>query len=157
MAFAVGAFYQNWESAILRIISSRKGYIASNFACFLLFAVLIACSALFGNIISTVLAYSLLPLWVVAVLVPLDCSKAAKNRIVLFGGAVSYEVYLVHGIVMDYLNRHTSLDGMAFAAVTLITSYKGNHVLEKYSGNVSSHTPIIWRHILPKGLIPCFQ
>jgi hypothetical protein len=48
--------------------------------------VLIACSALFGNIISTVLAYSLLPLWVVAVLVPLDCSKAAKNRIVLFGG-----------------------------------------------------------------------
>lgn len=123
MAFAVGAFYQNWESAILRIISSRKGYIASNFACFLLFAVLIACSALFGNIISTVLAYSLLPLWVVAVLVPLDCSKAAKNRIVLFGGAVSYEVYLVHGIVMDYLNRHTSLDGMAFAAVTLITSF----------------------------------
>lgn len=123
MAFAVGAFYQNWESAILRIISSRKGYIASNFACFLLFAVLIACSALFGNIISTVLAYSLLPLWVVAVLVPLDCSKAAKNRIVLFGGAISYEVYLVHGIVMDYLNRHTSLDGMAFAAVTLITSF----------------------------------
>ena len=37
--------------------------------------------------------------------------------------AVSYEVYLVHGIVMDYLNRHTSLDGMAFAAVTLITSF----------------------------------
>ena len=123
MAFAVGAFYQNWESAILRIISSRKGYIASNFACFLLFAVLIACSALFGNIISTVLAYSLLPLWVVAVLVPLDCSKAAKNRIVLVGGAVSSEVSLVHGIVMDYLNRHTSLDGMAFAAVTLITSF----------------------------------
>ncbi|MCS2370881.1 hypothetical protein NXV03_12460 [Phocaeicola vulgatus] len=24
---------------------------------------------------------------------------------------------------MDYLNRHTSLDGMAFAAVTLITSF----------------------------------
>lgn len=39
------------------------------------------------------------------------------------GGAISYEVYLVHGIVMDYLNRHTSLDGMAFAAVTLITSF----------------------------------
>lgn len=86
MAFAVGAFYQNWESAILRIISSRKGYIASNFACFLLFAVLIACSALFGNIISTVLAYSLLPLWVVAVLVPLDCSKAAKTGLFFLGG-----------------------------------------------------------------------
>ena len=123
MAFAVGAFYQNWESAILRIISNRKGYIASNFACFLLFAVLIACSALFGNIISTILAYSLLPLWVVAILVPLDCSKAAKNRIVFFGGTISYEVYLVHGIVMNYLNRHTSLDSMAFAVVTLITSF----------------------------------
>ena len=121
MGFAVGAFFQNREPAILQMISSRKGYIVSNFACFLLFAVLIACSALFGNIISTVLAYSLLPLWVVAILVPFDCGKAAKTGLFLLG-AISYEVYLVHGIVMDYLNRHTSLDGMAFAAVTLIMS-----------------------------------
>ena len=50
-------------------------------------------------------------------------AKLQKTGLFFLGGAISYEVYLVHGIVMDYLNRHTSLDGMAFAAVTLITSF----------------------------------
>ena len=44
-------------------------------------------------------------------------------------GRVSYELYLIHGIVIYVLGRHSSLRGVSFAVVVLAVSFIGSWAL----------------------------
>lgn len=130
MAFTIGASYQNLEAIIMRKISNKRGYIIANFSCFLFFSVLVALSSLYGSQLSIVMAYSMLPLWVVFILVPFDCNKIVRHRIIIIGSAISYELFLVHGFIIDFIHQHLPLTGMLFVLLALIFSLLAAAILK---------------------------
>lgn len=123
MAFSVGAFYYNFESVVLKYTSNKQGYVIVNIICATIIFILITLSALYGNIISTIIAYSTIPIWTAIILSRVDMTKLASNKAIKYLSDISFEIFLVHGIIIDFLHRITVLSGLSFALVTIITSF----------------------------------
>ena len=67
----------------------------------------------------TVLAYSLLPLLLVNCLIRVNVSSLAKNRCILFLSRISFEIYLVHGIIINFLRQRLDLSGFILVITTI--------------------------------------
>lgn len=68
------------------------------------------------------MVYSLLPLWIVTVFSRLDLSKMAKNKYIIWGSNISFELFLVHGIIIDFLKAERFTTGIPFVVTTLLIS-----------------------------------
>lgn len=119
-AFSVGVMYCHFEPRIRDIMSGRKNFIYSNMLYLCVFGGLIAGSALMKSKITTILAYSLLPLLLVNNIIRLDFTRLAKNKIILFLSGISFEIYLTHGIVISFLRNTMSLSGISLICATII-------------------------------------
>ena len=116
-AFSVGVMYCYFEPRIRKIVSGRKNFIYTNILYICVFGGLIV-GAKYK--ITTILAYSLLPLLLVNNVIHLDFTRLAKNRIILFLSDISFEIYLTHGIVISFLKNSMSLSGISLVGVTII-------------------------------------
>lgn len=67
-----------------------------------------------GSRITTTIVYSSLPIWIIICLTHIDFRNLAKNRILLFLGNISFEIYLLHGIIMEFLRNNTSVSEHVF-------------------------------------------
>ncbi len=122
MAFSVGTIYQYNESAIIRLLADKKNYILSNLFFLVGFGLLISLSFIYKHHATTVMVYSLLPLWIVTVFSRLDLSKMAKNKYIIWGSNISFELFLVHGIIIDFLKAERFTTGIPFVVTTLLIS-----------------------------------
>lgn len=122
MAFSVGTIYQYNESAIIRLLADTKNYILSNLFFLVGFGLLISLSFIYKHHATTVMVYSLLPLWIVTVFSRLDLSKMAKNKYIIWGSNISFELFLVHGIIIDFLKAERFTTGIPFVVTTLLIS-----------------------------------
>lgn len=125
MAFSVGILYRYYETK-KRILHGDHGHIYINLICVIVFGILMLCSMVFGSSVSTMMAYSLLPIWIVSNLTHIHLSKLADNNIIIYLSKISFDVYLIHGIVVSYLKDVTSLSGcgliISVIGVTFITA-----------------------------------
>lgn len=125
MAFSVGVLYRCYETKI-RLLHGGHGYIYINLICVIVFGSLMLCSTLLGSSVSIMMAYSLLPIWIVSNLTHIHLTKLADNNIVIYLSKISFEIYLIHGIVISYLQEVTSLSewGLVISVIgaTFITS-----------------------------------
>lgn len=131
LAFPVGAFYYQHETYIRKLVNGKNGLLVSTAVYFLVFGGLMAGSALFNSKVTTVLAYSLLPLLLVNCIIRVDVSSLAKNRILLFLSGISFEIYLVHGIIIDFLRKYHELSGFMLIIVTIPASLVGAVLFHK--------------------------
>lgn len=122
LAFPVGAIYYQYERYIRNIVDGKKGLIVSIFVYFFVFACLFVCSAIFKNQLTTVLAYSLIPLLFVDCIIRVDLSSLAKNKTILFLSKISFEIYLVHGIIIDFLSKRLYLSGYILIIASIVVS-----------------------------------
>lgn len=122
LAFPVGAFYYQNELRIRKLVNGKTGLLISTLLYLSVLGSLMAGSALFNYNVTTVLAYSLLPLLLVNCMIRLDVSSLAKNRNILFLSGISFEIYLVHGIIIDFLSKHVELSGPVLIVATIVTS-----------------------------------
>lgn len=119
LAFSVGAAYCAYEPVIRNLVSCKRSFIVSTAMYVCLFGILMICSAVFKSNISTVLAYSLLPLLVVNLFIRIDLSRLSKNRIIIFLSGISFEIYLLHGILIDFFRGTFYLSGIPLIAVVI--------------------------------------
>ena len=62
--------------------------------------------------------------------VPFDCNKIVHHRIIIIGSAISYELFLVHGFIIDFIHQHLPLTGMLFVLLALIFSLLAAAILK---------------------------
>ena len=117
LAFSVGVMYCYFEPRIRKIVSGRKNLIYSNILYLCMFGGLIV-GAKYK--ITTILAYSLLPLLLINNIIRLNFTRLAKSQILLFLSGISFEIYLTHGIVIYFLKKTMSLSGISLVGVTII-------------------------------------
>lgn len=127
MAFSVGALYSHYEPRIRQFGVGKKKYLVSVACLLFIFGGLLGLYKVYGNRVSTVLAYSLLPLLLVCIITRLDVNRLAQNKLILFFGGISFEIYLIHGIVIGYFKTAHNLEGtiliVTSLVVTIITAY----------------------------------
>jgi acyltransferase family len=152
MAFSAGALYSHFEEKIVHLTDGQKNYIRSTVCLLVFFLFLISLSAILKNQVSTLLTYSLMPLLVVNIMTRLDVGRLAKNRFILFFGGISFEIYLLHGILIDYLRGNLSLSGISLIAMTIIstvgTAYAFKHlsvICQKTLSNLMSKRIVPWK------------
>ena len=119
LSFLVGAFYYHHESNIRNLVNGKEGLLLSTVFYFLVFGALMAGSYFYHSKVTTVLAYSLLPLLLVNCLIRVNVSSLAKNRCILFLSRISFEIYLVHGIIINFLRQRLDLSGFILVITTL--------------------------------------
>lgn len=123
LAFSAGVMYCHFESRIRLLISGRKNFIYSNLVYFCLFGGLIVGSAFFKLKLTTILAYSLLPLLVINNIIRLNVTQFVKNRILFFLSNISFEIYLIHGIIIYFLKNTMAFSGVNLIIVTIIVTF----------------------------------
>lgn len=127
LAFLMGQIYYTYEQKIIGLIAGIKMYIFCNVVLSAFFASLFVLGIVIGSHVSTAIVYSTLPVWVVICLTHIDLRTLAKNRIILFFGSISFEIYLLHGIIMDFLRDNTVFRQTVFlfatVALTVISAY----------------------------------
>lgn len=146
MAFSVGAFYCHFEADIRKFIDGKKRYIIITTCSLLIFGLLIGLSAMFRSHISTVLAYSLLPLLLVNIMIRLDVKRFAENKLIVFFSDISFELYLVHGIIIGHLRIAYSMTGITLIIASLVTSIIASYVFK----HISTMCQKRLTHILPR-------
>ena len=119
IAFSVGVAYASYEPKVRNLVTGKYKYILSTGILTCVLLILMALSY-YKNQICIVLTYSLLPLLLVNILIRLDVSKIAQNKIILFLGGISFEVYLIHGIVIEYLRNSYLLSGSELIILTFV-------------------------------------
>lgn len=120
LAFYVGHIYRLNEPVIISFLAKRRNLIVA-ILCNLMFLILMFyLSVRFESSLSTAAAYTVLPLLTVMCVIRLNLSRLAANRFIIGIGAISFEIYLVHGVVMSALHQYTELQGIVFAVMTLL-------------------------------------
>lgn len=102
LAFSVGVVYCHFETHIRTIVSDKRNFVLSNLLYLCIFGSLIVGSAFLKLKITTILAYSLLPLLLVNNVIRVDVTQFAQKRVILFLSGISFEIYLIHGIIIDF-------------------------------------------------------
>lgn len=136
LAFSVGTLYQTFEPEIIAFLQDRKGHLKGNIICAVFFGFLILCSMKFGSQVSTVVSYSTIPIWFVICMSRINVDWLAHNKAVVFLSSISFEVYLIHGIIIEYFSKHTDIMGLAFAAIVIPVSFMAAFVLHRLSNVV---------------------
>lgn len=121
LAFSVGVVYCHFETHIRTIVSDKRNFVLSNLLYLCIFGSLIVGSAFLKLKITTILAYSLLPLLLVNNVIRVDVTQFAQKRVILFLSGISFEIYLIHGIIIDFFKKEMLLSGELLIAVTIIT------------------------------------
>lgn len=131
IAFSVGALYSYFEVRIRQFIDGKKPYILTTACALLFFGLLMGLSAMFKSKVSTVIVYSLLPLLLVNILIRLNVRRLAQNKLILFFSGLSFELYLIHGIVIGYLRLGLALSGPALIVASLATSVLAAYIFKQ--------------------------
>lgn len=133
MAFSVGVFYCHFEPKIMQFIDGRKRYIITTACALFVFGLLMGLSAMFGGKISTVIVYSLLPLLLVVIMIRLKVKGLVQNKLIVFFSSISFELYLIHGIVIGHLRLGLGLSGTALIFASVITSVVVAYIFKQIS------------------------
>lgn len=120
LSFYIGHIYNLNEPAIISFLRSSKNNIFACAACFAVLCLMFFFSSRYASSLSTVTAYTLLPVLTVITLIRLNMSKLAANRYIILLGCISFEIYLIHGVVMEALRQYTELHGIVFVVLTLL-------------------------------------
>lgn len=145
-AFCTGTLYYHYESYIRKLVTGKKGLLVSTIVYLIAFGCLIAGSAFFKSKITTVLAYSLLPLLVVNCMIRLDVSDFANNRIILYLSGISFEIYLIHGIIIGFLRGRLGLSGGLLIFSTFAATLVGAVLFKEISTLCRKYIPAILPH-----------
>lgn len=122
LAFPLGAIYYQNEDHIRKLVDGKNGLLVSLVVYFFILGCLIVGSALFKNKVTTILAYSMLPLLFVNCIIRVELSSLAKNYIIQFISKISFEIYLVHGIIIVFLSKRLELSGYILIVTTIVAS-----------------------------------
>lgn len=133
MAFSAGALYCHFEPKIRQFIDGKKRYIVTTTCALLVFGLLMGLSAMFGSKISTVIVYSLLPLLLVTIMIRLDVTSLAKNKLIVFFNGISFELYLIHGIVIDHMRFDLDLSSTSLIIASVVTSVIAAYIFKQIS------------------------
>lgn len=123
IAFSVGALYSHFEVRIRKFVDGKKRYILTTSCLLVVFGLLMGVSAMFKSNISTIIVYSFMPLLLANIMIRLDVKRLARNEIILFFSGISFELYLIHGIVIEHLRHSIALSGILLVSMALGTSY----------------------------------
>ena len=118
-AFCLGFIYQDIEAVFIGRTKRLKQRLMLNISFVITLASLMACSHYSKNDVTTIIAYSTIPLWVAVSLSYYTPGKFYLGRLMTAIGGISFEIYLVHGIVISLLHRITPLSGMLFVLTAL--------------------------------------
>lgn len=115
MAFLMGGvIYYPLEDKINNLNTGLNRYLKINIVLLCCYLTLLVLGMKIGSRITTTIVYSSLPIWIIICLTHIDFRNLAKNRILLFLGNISFEIYLLHGIIMEFLRNNTSVSEHVF-------------------------------------------
>lgn len=133
MAFSVGALYRHFEPKIRLYIDGKKRYVITTACALLVFGLLMGLAVKFGSQVSAVIVYSLLPLLLVTLMIRLDVKGLAQNKLIVFFSGISFELYLIHGIVIGHLMLGLGLKGTALIIASVVTSVIVAYIFKQIS------------------------
>lgn len=126
-AFLIGALYFLNEDEFIRIVDGKHRFWESSVIYIFIFLCLIIFSALFKSNVTTVIAYSLLPLLLVNCMIRIDLTEISRNCIIQFLSRISFDIYLIHGIIISFLVSQFKMSGgillISTLSLTLICAY----------------------------------